>query len=325
MSLTLPIELLGQVELHVRRNLLPDDCLGFDMHPAMQPTPHIPCGTGININFEPTVDQTGLGLRVYASRSHLTSNRQAQHRGVVTSSNQGCLFIPLTPGASAPGGASRLPDKNHSINGSQGGSVDGLPSLYDDAVDSLMETMTDDSFSEMISVAGYPQEQCYGSLPANDANVPFNPPFLSTQFDPLGRHIDTASAGLTLDTRHSSPGVPSGSSGAQSLPTPAFSSSPSPPAYNRNIALKPPSPSPSLPSPSIASVGSEAIPGTQASGRGAQRQRRFPCTHPGCDRSFTSEYTRRVHVEAHQPKQREVLPCTMGCSEIFSRRHDRLR
>jgi hypothetical protein len=88
MSLTLPIELLGHVELHVRRNLLPDDCLGFDMHPALQPTPHIPSGTGININFEPTVDQAGLGLRVYASRIQLASTRQPQHRVIVPSSSK---------------------------------------------------------------------------------------------------------------------------------------------------------------------------------------------------------------------------------------------
>ncbi|EPQ52007.1 hypothetical protein GLOTRDRAFT_95705 [Gloeophyllum trabeum ATCC 11539] len=57
-----------------------------------------------------------------------------------------------------------------------------------------------------------------------------------------------------------------------------------------------------------------------------QRVRRHPCLHPGCTRKFTSEYTRRVHMEAHKPKVRKCVPCTMeGCKEVFSRRHDRLR
>lgn len=54
-------------------------------------------------------------------------------------------------------------------------------------------------------------------------------------------------------------------------------------------------------------------------------KRRFPCQIPGCSRRFTSQYTLKVHMEAHKPKPRVSFPCTLGCSERFSRQHDRLR
>ncbi|KAG2002618.1 hypothetical protein CC2G_004789 [Coprinopsis cinerea AmutBmut pab1-1] len=54
-------------------------------------------------------------------------------------------------------------------------------------------------------------------------------------------------------------------------------------------------------------------------------RRRFPCLILGCNRKFTSQYTLKVHMEAHKPKPRVSFPCTEGCSERFSRQHDRLR
>ncbi|KAJ8075879.1 hypothetical protein PM082_021511 [Marasmius tenuissimus] len=57
----------------------------------------------------------------------------------------------------------------------------------------------------------------------------------------------------------------------------------------------------------------------------ADYRRRFPCLLPGCERRFTSRYTLKVHMEAHKPKPKVTFPCTQGCSERFSRQHDRLR
>jgi hypothetical protein len=57
---------------------------------------------------------------------------------------------------------------------------------------------------------------------------------------------------------------------------------------------------------------------------GASR-RRFACLLPGCTRRFTSQYTLKVHMDAHKPKPRSSFPCTLGCAETFSRQHDRLR
>lgn len=54
-------------------------------------------------------------------------------------------------------------------------------------------------------------------------------------------------------------------------------------------------------------------------------RRRFPCLIVGCERRFTSQYTLKVHMEAHKPKPRSSFPCTLGCAEKFSRQHDRLR
>jgi hypothetical protein len=58
---------------------------------------------------------------------------------------------------------------------------------------------------------------------------------------------------------------------------------------------------------------------------GHDPKRRFPCLILGCPRRFTSQYTLKVHMEAHRPKPRASFPCTLGCSEHFSRQHDRLR
>ncbi|TFK35841.1 hypothetical protein BDQ12DRAFT_265457 [Crucibulum laeve] len=57
----------------------------------------------------------------------------------------------------------------------------------------------------------------------------------------------------------------------------------------------------------------------------SRQRRRFPCLIIGCDRRFTSQYTLKVHMEAHKPKPRVSFPCTLGCTERFSRQHDRLR
>jgi hypothetical protein len=57
----------------------------------------------------------------------------------------------------------------------------------------------------------------------------------------------------------------------------------------------------------------------------SDQKRRFPCLILGCARRFTSQYTLKVHMEAHKPKPRVSFPCTHGCSERFSRQHDRLR
>ncbi|KZP25699.1 hypothetical protein FIBSPDRAFT_855617 [Athelia psychrophila] len=68
----------------------------------------------------------------------------------------------------------------------------------------------------------------------------------------------------------------------------------------------------------------------ESSAQGGEQQdsdgrRRVPCMYPECDRRFVSDYTLRVHMEAHKAKPRVRYPCTAGCSESFSRQHDRLR
>jgi hypothetical protein len=59
---------------------------------------------------------------------------------------------------------------------------------------------------------------------------------------------------------------------------------------------------------------------------GKRRTRRYGCLNSDCDRRFISEYTRKVHMDGvHNPKPRKMLACSMGCGELFGRRHDRLR
>ncbi|EIW81160.1 hypothetical protein CONPUDRAFT_165374 [Coniophora puteana RWD-64-598 SS2] len=58
-----------------------------------------------------------------------------------------------------------------------------------------------------------------------------------------------------------------------------------------------------------------------------RRPLRFPCLHDGCPRKFSSEYTLNLHMTTHQYRDKPKVryPCEMGCSETFSRQHDRLR
>ncbi|KAI3603490.1 hypothetical protein WG66_014328 [Moniliophthora roreri] len=55
------------------------------------------------------------------------------------------------------------------------------------------------------------------------------------------------------------------------------------------------------------------------------RPRPFRCKEPGCDRVFTSNYTRETHMLTHRPKQKQTYRCTIGCGALFSRKHDRFR
>lgn len=55
------------------------------------------------------------------------------------------------------------------------------------------------------------------------------------------------------------------------------------------------------------------------------RPRRVRCLEGGCNRYFTNEYTLKLHMRSHKTKPRVRLPCRFGCSECFSRSHDRLR
>lgn len=53
-------------------------------------------------------------------------------------------------------------------------------------------------------------------------------------------------------------------------------------------------------------------------------RRPFFCSQPGCSRRCTSQYTLSLHLKSHEPKIKTTYLCT-GCSETFSRQHDRLR
>lgn len=67
------------------------------------------------------------------------------------------------------------------------------------------------------------------------------------------------------------------------------------------------------------------LPPTASKPTSSAARRRFPCSF--CTKKMTSQYTLRVHLEAHKPKPRASFLCRMGggCTESFSRQHDRLR
>ncbi|EIN09918.1 hypothetical protein PUNSTDRAFT_125911 [Punctularia strigosozonata HHB-11173 SS5] len=57
---------------------------------------------------------------------------------------------------------------------------------------------------------------------------------------------------------------------------------------------------------------------------GFKRVRRFVCLEKTCTRMFTSEYTRKTHMQTHKPREPKTLHCET-CDEVFSRKHDLLR
>ncbi|KDR66166.1 hypothetical protein GALMADRAFT_259627 [Galerina marginata CBS 339.88] len=122
---------------------------------------------------------------------------------------------------------------------------------------------------------------------------------------------------FTTSMPHQFPSSSSSSSWSQALPmghSPRSSISHSPTASCSSLDTNEAKPTVSRdPSPVRAEVDPQ------------QQRRRFPCVIIGCERRFTSQYTLKVHMEAHKPKPRSSFPCTLGCSERFSRQHDRLR
>ena len=88
---------------------------------------------------------------------------------------------------------------------------------------------------------------------------------------------------------------------------------------------KSPSPTPSCSSLDPTDIKSSPSRGSSPLRTESDHRRRFPCLIIGCERRFTSQYTLKVHMEAHKPKPRSSFPCTLGCAEKFSRQHDRLR
>ncbi|KAJ7321633.1 hypothetical protein DFH08DRAFT_969998 [Mycena albidolilacea] len=78
--------------------------------------------------------------------------------------------------------------------------------------------------------------------------------------------------------------------------------------------------SPPTPAPST----SPTPPADTASGKSARRGQ-YPCLHPPCSRILTIPYTRQVHMGTHTAKPRKAFTCTLGCGEVFTRQHDRHR
>ncbi|KIY74155.1 hypothetical protein CYLTODRAFT_94532 [Cylindrobasidium torrendii FP15055 ss-10] len=78
---------------------------------------------------------------------------------------------------------------------------------------------------------------------------------------------------------------------------------------------------------SEASTKSSSAPTLTSSNSEGNALRPHPCLFPDCGRWFTRSYTRNVHMLTHR-RSNDPKPflCTIsGCTEGFSRKHDRLR
>jgi len=115
--------------------------------------------------------------------------------------------------------------------------------------------------------------------------------------DRLGQDDAFSCPSLPTSTTHPSPDSTSASSPREGIV----------PDTDESSAHSPPSPETSSPNVKKA------------------RRRRVACLHPGCDRRFISSHTQRTHMRTHEAKARRHFRCTMGCSEVFSRQHDRMR
>lgn len=101
------------------------------------------------------------------------------------------------------------------------------------------------------------------------------------------------------------------------------------PKYDQ-ITLEPHTPSPShrpdvsnheeYPTSSSSSPRDSSAEPTRESKRDS-----YPCPFPSCGRVLKSMYTQQIHLKTHEAKPQKNFPCTMGCSESFTRHHDRLR
>lgn len=55
------------------------------------------------------------------------------------------------------------------------------------------------------------------------------------------------------------------------------------------------------------------------------KEKGYPCPYASCSRILKSLYTQQLHMKTHMERPRKTFTCTMGCSESFTRHHDRLR
>jgi len=152
-------------------------------------------------------------------------------------------------------------------------------------------------------------------------------------FSSISPRSDRSAESLSPQPQYQEHGNPFDFDFATSLPHEFPSTSVLFPDHHRASS---PSPGPSLksssPTPSCSSLDPTDIKISPSRGTSpipmrneTDHRRRFPCLIIGCERRFTSQYTLKVHMEAHKPKPRSSFPCTLGCSEKFSRQHDRLR
>lgn len=57
----------------------------------------------------------------------------------------------------------------------------------------------------------------------------------------------------------------------------------------------------------------------------SDKEKGYPCPYSSCQRILKTLYTQQLHMKTHIAKPRKTFTCTMGCSESFTRHHDRLR
>jgi len=153
-------------------------------------------------------------------------------------------------------------------------------------------------------------------------------------YSSISPRSDRSALSLSPQPQYQGHGNPFDFDFTTSLPHELSSSSMVSPDHHRTTSS--PSPRPSLksssPTPSCSSLDPTDIKISPSRGTSpiptrseTDQRRRFPCLIIGCERRFTSQYTLKVHMEAHKPKPRSSFPCTLGCTEKFSRQHDRLR
>ncbi|TFK46754.1 hypothetical protein OE88DRAFT_1739098 [Heliocybe sulcata] len=303
MSLTLSIEDLARFELLV--GLSQDGTCTFNMksHSDQQVSLPPPLeGSGISINFHTVRSDKGTLLSVSTAFSKPMQNGPSDRS--IAESGQSEVSAHLGSYASLAhpcevNGVSNVMSAEHWA---------GWPKVaaVNDFAAACVATATnspsfDDSYFDIGTLGDVPFAPDFTGFPAK---MPDNEAMNSVLASPISCLSSSSSYASSL----------ADISDQVLSPASTVSSRFSPPRADDIASFNCPPPSPEGPSGETTQMGK------------TQRIRRHPCLHPGCTRKFTSEYTRRVHMEAHKPKVRKCVPCTIdGCKEVFSRRHDRLR
>ncbi|KAJ8086664.1 hypothetical protein PM082_005487 [Marasmius tenuissimus] len=295
MSLSLPIEDLSRLKVTAHLSPSGQPVLSLTLRATPPSPPSIPPSSGIYVSFERSMEN-GCWSLVMNTTMHTNNDLGKSDPGMFSSSPSGTSETLLNSSNQSTVSTTAIPNLAESpLLGV--GELGRKPSLE---ASSLLAWLH--SQKEIASVDNTDIDLSFGF------NAPLSLNSGSVQSSPI------PAAGSSYDMLF--PGVIPGVFPSQVPQVPDFNT------------LQPPSTPPSSSDHCQDDEESDASSSlmSERQERGNKRKRRnLPCLEPTCSRHFMNEHTREKHMQTHRDKPRRSFPCTMGCSEQFSRQHDRFR